>query len=104
MSDFQLFKIGLTQTLGLPKDALHIYAGLAVFLLAAILFRRPLRGPLPIAAVLLVALAGEAWDMFDTHAAGQRIAWASSWHDIWNTSFWPAVLFLLARFTRVLKR
>ena len=104
MSDFQLLKIWLSQTLGLPKDALHIYAGLTIFLLAAIVSRRPLRGPLPIAAVVVAALAGEAWDIFDTHSAGQRIAWASSWHDVWNTSFWPAVLFLLARFTRVLKR
>ena len=29
---------------------------------------------------------------------------AAHWHDIWNTMFWPAVLFGLARFTRILKR
>ena len=104
MSDFQHLKLWLSQLVGLPKDALHIYVGLAVFLLAAILFRQPLRGRFPIAAVVGAALAGEAWDIFETHAAGQRIAWANSWHDVWNTSFWPAVLFLLARFTRVLKR
>ena len=104
MSDFQHVKLSLSQLLGLPKDALHIYVGLSVFLLAAILFRQPLRGRFPILAVLVAALAGEAWDIAETHMAGQRIAWARSWHDLWNTSFWPMVLFLLARFTRVLKR
>ena len=104
MSDFQLAKIWLSQAIGLPKDALHIYVGLIVFLLAAALFRQPLRGRFPILAVIAAALAGEAWDIVETHAAGQRIAWWRSWHDVWNTCFWPGVLFLLARFTRVLKR
>ena len=104
MSNFQTFKLWLVDLVGLPKDALHIYVGLAVFLLAAILFRQPLRGRFPILAVIVAALAGEAWDIVETHSAGQRIAWMRSWHDVWNTSFWPAVLFLLARFTRVLKR
>jgi hypothetical protein len=104
MSGFQQAKIWLTQLLGLPKDAVHIYVGLTIFLLAAIVSRRSLGAKLPIGAALAAALLGEAWDIFDTHAAGQRIAWAGSWHDLWNTAFWPTMLFLLARFTRVLKR
>ena len=104
MSRFQETKIWLTQLTGLPKDALHIYVGLAVFFLAAILLRKPLRSPVPVGAAILAALAGEAWDILDTHAAGQTIAWMRSWHDLWNTAFWPVMLYLLARFTRVLKR
>lgn len=104
VSPFQHAKIWLTQLMGLPKDALHIYVGLAVFLLAAVLSRKPIRSWLPFTAVVLAALAGELWDVIDTYRAGQRIQWWRNWHDIWNTCFWPLVLFLLARYTRVLKR
>ncbi|HEY7809270.1 MAG TPA: hypothetical protein VIA98_02695 [Allosphingosinicella sp.] len=103
MSAFQVAKLELVGALGLAKDALHIYVGLGVFLLAAMLSRRPLKSLVPIGAVVLVALAGEAWDLFDTVEAGQRIRWDKSWHDLWNTIFWPAALFLLARYTRLLK-
>jgi hypothetical protein len=53
--------------------------------------------------VALAAVAGEAWDVADTWTAGEPVAWSRNWHDVWNTCFWPAVLFLLARYTRVLK-
>ena len=104
MSDFQLVKLALVETLGLAKDALHIYVGLTVFLLSAWLLRRPLRSVVPLGVVIAAAVAGEAWDNFDTVQAGQRVAWARSWHDVWNTAFWPAALFLLARYTHLLKR
>ena len=104
MSAFQNSKLWLVGTLGLPKDALHIYVGLILFLGTAALLRRPLRSPLPILVVILAALAGELWDIIDTRNADATIFWARNWHDIWNTSFWPLVLYLLARFTRVLKR
>jgi cell shape-determining protein MreD len=103
VSGFQIAKLELVAALGLAKDALHVYVGLAVFLLAAIISRRPLKSFVPIGAVLLAALAGEAWDMLDTAKAGQRLRWDKSWHDFWNTAFWPFVLFLLARYTRLLK-
>ena len=104
MGAFQQAKVALAHALGLPKDALHIYVGLAVFLLAAFLLRRPLRDWRPLAAVLLVAIAGEAWDISDTYAAGRTPVWSRNWHDVWNTLFWPAVLFLCARYTRLLRR
>ena len=66
MSDFQAAKIFLIHLTGLPRDALHIYVGLAVMLGVAAFAGRSLRDPRPIAAVLLVALAGEVWDLFDT--------------------------------------
>ena len=103
MSGFQSAKLQVIGALGLGRDALHIYVGLAVFLLASWLLRRPLKSLVPIGAVLAVALAGEAWDLIDTANAGKRLPWAGSWHDIWNTAFWPAVLFLLARYSRLLK-
>lgn len=103
MSGFQSAKLELVAALGLGKDALHIYVGLAVFLLAAALTRRPLKSLVPISLVLAVAAAGEIWDLLDTARAGKSLWWRGSWHDLWNTLFWPFVLFLLARYTRLLK-
>lgn len=104
MGAFQSSKTWLIELLGLSRDALHIYVGLAVFLLAALLFRRPLSDWRPIAAVFLVAIAGEIWDLFERLRPDQEPFWSSNWHDIWNTMFWPLVLFLLARSPRLLKR
>jgi len=104
MSAFQHAKLWIMHMAGLPKDALHIYVGLLVFLAAAALTKRPLGSRVPILAVLLVALAGELWDVVDTINAHKRIFWWRNWHDVWNTMFWPTMLFLLARYTRVLRR
>jgi hypothetical protein len=104
VSAFQQSKTALVQLLGLPKDALHIYVGLAVFLGAAALFRRSPAGWLPIGAAVAAALAGEAWDLIETRASGATIHWDRNWHDVWNTCFWPSILFLLARYTKVLGR
>ena len=48
---------------GLSKDALHVYVGLAVFLLA--LTRWRIGSLPPLLVVLTVALAGEVWDLID---------------------------------------
>ncbi len=104
MSPFQSAKIMLSEATNLGKDALHIYVGLGVMLLVAIAFNRSLRDWQPLAAVLLAALAGEIWDVIDTFSHGGTPKWNANWKDVWNTMFWPTVLFLLARFTKVLKR
>lgn len=101
MSVFQQSKIFLIQTFGLAKDALHIYVGLFVFLAVIILFKLPMRDLKPILAVLLVALIGEAWDIYDTAVLGQPQLYGDNWHDIWNTLFWPTAIFALARWTAV---
>ncbi len=104
MSGFQQTKIFLGELLGLPKDALHIYVGLAIFLAVAALLRRPLGSWVPIAAVVAAALLGEAWDLIETRAAGATAHLDRNRHDVWNTCFWPAILFLLARYTKLLGR
>jgi cell shape-determining protein MreD len=73
-------------------------------LLVVIVFRKSLRDWQPLAAVLLAALAGEIWDVIDTYSHGRTPHFDANWKDVWNTMFWPSVLFLLARFTRILKR
>lgn len=104
MSVFQNSKIYLLDTLGLAKDALHIYVGLIVFFAVILLFRLPVRDPRPLLAVLLIALVGEGWDIYDSsHLAGPQDYYAN-WHDLWNTMFWPLVIFVLARWTSVFER
>lgn len=104
MSAFQAAKLWMVGLLGLPRDALHISAGLAVFLGVATLFRLPLRDWRTIAAVLVMALAVEIWDLADSRAADESLRWDKSWHDVWVTMFWPLLLWALARWTPVLRR
>jgi hypothetical protein len=56
----QQAKLAVVAAAGLSKDALHIYVGLAVFLVMAYVWR-----------------------------------WRESVHDIWNTLFWPTVLWIM---------
>lgn len=104
MSLLQSTKLFLMDLTNLGKDALHVYVGLAVMLVVAIVLRRSLADWRPLAAVALAAVAGEAWDLIDTLMEGAAPRVSLNWKDVWNTMFWPTVLFLLARFTKVLKR
>ena len=54
--------------------------------------------------VLAAALIGEAWDLRDSLVYHTPIELAGNLKDVLNTLFWPTVLVLLARGTRVLKR
>jgi hypothetical protein len=100
-SPLQSAKLAILSVVGLSKDALHIYVGLAVFLAAAWLLRRPLRSPLPWLAALAVACLGELLDAIDDTRSFGYWRVGASMHDILNTLFWPTALLLLARFTRI---
>ena len=104
MSIFQSTKIWLVDRFDLARDALHIYVGLGIFFAIALLFRLSLKDWRPLAAVFLAAVAGEVWDLIDDRRAQEAIDLAANWHDIANTCFWPLVIFLLARFTPLLRR
>ncbi|MCB5185556.1 hypothetical protein LG201_10115 [Methylobacillus gramineus] len=99
---FQSIKLDIIATVGLSKDALHIYVGLAVFLVAVALFRKPLKSISPWIVVFTVAIAGEVLDRRDDIASLGHWRWAASLHDIINTLFWPTVLIVLARFSSIL--
>jgi hypothetical protein len=103
MSTFQSFKHEIVTAAALSKDALHIYVGLGVFLVASMFAKKGMRSMVPLIAVLIVAVAGELLDVRDElHRAGRWKFWASV-HDFVNTAFWPLMLWLLARYTRVMK-
>lgn len=100
-STFQAAKLDVVSLFELSKDALHIHVGLLVFIAAAILLRRPLRSAIPIMLVLVVACIAETFDARDDISDLGYWRVGASMHDIVNTMFWPAVLFALARYTKV---
>lgn len=104
MSSLQTIKLWLVDNTHLAKDALHIYVGLILLLGSAALFRWPLRNWKPWVVVFAATLLGEAWDMIDRTRMGMAQFPSGNWKDVWNTLFWPTVLTLLARYTKLLKR
>jgi hypothetical protein len=103
MSAFQSMKHEIVQFASLSKDALHIYVGMGVFLLGSAVAQKGLRSAFAILAVIALALLGElldARDDFRTHGHWRVMA---SLHDFVNTVFWPLMLWLLARYSRVMK-
>ena len=98
-STVQTAKLAVVAATGLAKDALHIYVGLAVFLLVLALWPGPRRTWRPLLIVLLVAVGGEFLDLRDDLASLGYWRWSASLHDVLNTAFWPAVLLGLMRWT-----
>lgn len=100
---FQDLKFDVMSVVGLSKDALHVYVGLIVFLVAAAVVKPGLRSRLPLLAVFLVALLGEILDVRYNLRTFHRGRLMASVHDLVNTMFWPLALWLLARYSRVMK-
>ena len=95
--DFQQFKFVALEATGLAKDALHIYAGMGLFLLVRLLWRWRGGWILAWLAVLSMACTVEWIDMKAEGVANTLQPDAAHWHDIWNTMFWPTVLLLVGR-------
>jgi hypothetical protein len=96
-STVQSIKLAIVSATGLSKDALHIYVGLAVFLIVAQLSKRGLASWRPWLAVLVMAGCGELLDMRDDFIGLGFWRWRASLHDVINTCFWPTILLTLAR-------
>ena len=94
---FEERKSWLVTATDLSKDALHIYFGLALFMLVRL--ARRWRGGWVAAwlAVLVMACGGEWLDMTAEFSNAAIQPDAAHWHDIWNTMFWPTVLLLVGR-------
>jgi hypothetical protein len=84
-------KRALGESLGVTDNLLHVHVGLAIFVVTALLLRRRMRSPWPLAVVTLFALLNEAVDYLIPRTSDFSI------FDVLNTMFWPMVLFLLAR-------
>lgn len=101
-STVQAIKLAIVAATGLSKDALHVHVGLAAFLCAALVFRRPLSSWMPWLTALALALAGEAVDMRDDLASLGAWRWSASLHDIVNTIIWPSILLVVCRQAQIL--
>ena len=99
--NFQHLKIGLAHATGLEKDALHIYAGVGIYLLCLLIFRRYTvrSGVLALLITTTIALLGEALDLRYSLMANDPLNWAASLHDLINTCLLPYMLFALSKWT-----
>lgn len=86
-------KLQVGEWTGASQELLHVHAGLAIFLLASLLLRRKFRSPVPLALVIVLAVANEVIDWLNHPPT---TTFEPLW-DVLNTVFWPGLLFLLAR-------
>ena len=94
---FEERKLSIVSSVGLGKDALHIYFGLALFLAVRLVWRRRGGGLIAWGAVLVMACGGEWLDLNAEISRSSIQPDAAHWHDIWNTMFWPTVLLIVGR-------
>ena len=90
-------KIWLVTVLSLERDALHIYAALAVQLTVAGVFRLRLDSLWPLVAVVAVEVANEAADLAYEQWPNRGDQWRGSIHDLLNTVAVPILVILVAR-------
>jgi hypothetical protein len=72
-----------------PDKFAHTYAGLTIWLLAALWSRKPLHSFWPLVPVIVFELANETMDRF-AHGSWR---WEDTVRDVAATWFWPFVLF-----------
>lgn len=80
-----------TDFLNLSRDALHIHLGLAIYVIAILVFRRGPTSVLPWLSVLAFELINEALDLF------HEVDFSGAIVDVVNTMFWPTVALVVAR-------
>jgi hypothetical protein len=93
--DLQTFKQHMIDATGLGKDALHIYAGLLLFIGVRLVWRRRGGWVLGWLAALAAAVIVEYLDIRAEIVEANLRPDAEHWKDIWNTMFWPSVLLVL---------
>lgn len=97
MAQWTAWKRDLVGLTDLDRDALHIYAGIAVQLAAAFVTRRKLGDWLPWLAVLAFAAVIEAADIYAEVWPSAVMQGGKAVHDIANTLIVPTVLLILSR-------
>lgn len=100
ITPLQALKLSIISVTGLGRDALHIYAGLAVFFSSSLLLRMPVSRYWPLVIAILLACMVEIADLRDDLASYGRWRVWSSVHDVCNTVFWPLIITLLARYSK----
>ncbi|WP_417621976.1 hypothetical protein [Parasphingorhabdus sp.] len=98
--DWSEVKNWLELSTGLDRNSLHIYAGVAVQVMAALLLRRSLASTIPWFLVALVAFANEYYDhgTAPEQLQGSSAFYDDAFKDIWNTLLLPSLVLVIARF------
>ena len=89
---------------GESKPLLHVHGGLALLIAAAIITRRSFGSVVPLTVVALVEALNEYADWTRYRVEKWPWDWPAMWADVAHTLLWPAIFFLLARFTRLGER
>ena len=90
---YSALKTWLSDYTGASEGLLHVHMGMIIFVVTALLLKRRMRSPWPLAAVVFFALANEVVDYIRPEPWP---LWGSI-ADVINTIVWPSMLFLLAR-------
>ncbi len=102
--DWQVTKTALIDHAHLGRDALHIYAALAIFLAACWLFRWKATSIKPWLLVLLAQSINEIFDMRVSYEDDGVIWIWGNIKDMINTMVAPTLLILAARYTSIFER
>lgn len=82
------------------RALIHIHFGLALWLLATLLFRRGPASVLPLAIVWAATLLTEAADLYHFWPIQYDWVWYDTAGDLFNTLFWPTMLWLYFSFRK----
>jgi len=85
---------------GLDRDSLHIYAGVGVQLIVALILRRSLASPVPWLLVAVAALTNEYYDysVVPDPLNGTSEYFDGAVRDVWNTLLLPSLFLVIARY------
>ena len=93
VAKYEAVKIAVATWVGIDDWLIHAQFGMIIFVLAAILFRRPLGAALPVSLVL----AGEVLNEYLDRLNYGSWRWPDTSRDLIFTLGWPLILFLCAR-------
>lgn len=97
MSAFQELKWFIVHHLHVDKDGIHIYIGVACYLLAVTAGRLPASSWRALLPGVALSLLLEFIDVFETIRFGDPPAWKGGLWDLLNTNLTPVILWLCAR-------
>jgi hypothetical protein len=93
---YEAFKASIVPSDQDLRSLVHIHVGLAIWLGIVVLRRRGLSDWLPIFAITTLCLLGEAADLVGYWPVRRAWIWHDMAGDIFNTLFWPVLLWLYA--------
>lgn len=96
--DWITLKAHAVTVIGLDRDALHVYAAVALQIFIAFVTRRSIASIVPWLAVFGLEAANELADLFFEIWPDRALQRAAGLHDLVNTMLMPSALLLAARF------